>query len=127
MKGKALLANDRLKLYLTMLQSAAQHAGSPAAPLADCGRKLAQVALHDVWWLQDMVKTAYFDDQTLILPHLGQLLDALAADLSIMARSLCDGSPKSDPELIARRDLWLQQLHAMAGDKGPIRRALAIL
>jgi len=40
-KGKALLANDRLKLYLTMLQSAAQHAGSPAAPLADWGRKLA--------------------------------------------------------------------------------------
>src|SRR5674476_1030675 len=79
----ALLANDRLKLYLTMLQSAAQHASSPESPLADWGRELAQVGLHDSGWLQDLVKTAYFDNKTLVIPELGQLLDALAADLSL--------------------------------------------
>jgi hypothetical protein len=34
----ALLANDRLKLYLTMLQSAAQRAASPETTFADWGR-----------------------------------------------------------------------------------------
>lgn len=123
----ALLANDRLKLYLTMLQAAAQHAGSPEAPLADWGRELAQVGLHDCGWLQDLVKTAYQDDQTLVIPQLGQLLDALAADLSIMARPLCDGARAGHPDLLARRDLWLQRFHAMEDDEGLGRESLADL
>ncbi|MDO9197700.1 MAG: phosphate transport regulator [Rhodoferax sp.] len=123
----ALLANDRLKLYLTMLQSAAQHAGSPEAPMADWGRELAQAGLHESGWLQDLVKTAYFDDRTLIIPQLGQLLDALAADLSIMARPLCDGGRESPPDLAVRRDKWLQQFHAMEDDEGLTRESLAEL
>ncbi len=123
----ALLANDRLKLYLTMLQSAAQHASSPETPPADWGRELAQASLHGSVWLQDLVKTAYFDDRTLVLPQLGQLLNALSADLSIMARPICDGGRKSAPDLVARRDMWLQRLHAMEDDEGLSREALADL
>lgn len=123
----ALLANDRLKLYLTLLQSAAQHGGSPETPLADWGRELAQVGLHDSRWLQDLVKTAYFDHRMLVMPQLDPLLSALAADLSIMARPLCDGGPKNDTKLVARRDLWLKRLHAMADEKGLTRESLADL
>jgi uncharacterized protein Yka (UPF0111/DUF47 family) len=123
----ALLANDRLKLYLTMLQSAAQHANSPEAPITDWGRELAQVGLHDAGWLQDLVKTAYFDDKTLVIPQLDQLLDALVADLSIMARPLCDSGRESHPELLAQRDKWLQKLHAMEDDEGLGREALTDL
>ncbi|MFZ3141753.1 DUF47 family protein [Polaromonas sp.] len=123
----ALLANDRLKLYLTMIQSAAQHAGSPENPATDWGRELAQSGLHDAAWLQDLVKTAYFDDRTLVIPQLGQLLGALASDLSLMARPLCDAGHESHPALIARRDLWLQKLHAMEDGEGLGPQALAEL
>lgn len=123
----ALLANDRLKLYLSMLQSAAQHANSPESPLVDWGRDLAQVGLHDSGWLQDLVKTAYFDERTLIIPQLRQLLDALSTDLSIMARPLCDSGRESAPALVARRELWLQRLHALEDDEGLARESLADL
>jgi uncharacterized protein Yka (UPF0111/DUF47 family) len=123
----ALLANDRLKLYLTMLQSAAQHAGAPETPLADWGRELAQTGLHDAGWLQDLVKTAYFDDRTLVAPQLDQLLEALAADLAIMARPLCDGGRDSESDLATRRNHWLQKLHAMEDNEGLSRESLAEL
>jgi uncharacterized protein Yka (UPF0111/DUF47 family) len=123
----ALSANDRLKLYLTLLQSAALHANSPESPLVDWGRDLAQVGLHNSGWLQALVKAAYFDDRTLIIPQLRQLLDALAADLSIMARPICDGGRESDTDLVARRDLWLQRLHALEDDEGLGHESLADL
>lgn len=123
----ALLANDRLKLYLTMLQSAAQHAGSPETPVTDWGRELAHTGLHDSGWLQDLVKTAYFDDRTLVAPQLDQLLEALAADLAIMARPLCDGGRDSESDLVARRDYWLQKLHALEDNEGLSRESLAEL
>jgi uncharacterized protein Yka (UPF0111/DUF47 family) len=123
----ALSANDRLKLYLTLLQSAAQHAASPTVLLTDWGRDLAQAGLHDARWLQDMVKAAYFDGSMLILPQLNQLLAALAADLSIMARPVCDGGRDDPLTLAARRDVWLQRLHQMEGDEGISRAMLTEL
>ena len=39
----ALLANDRLKLYLSVLQSAAAHAADPQAPLPDWSAELREV------------------------------------------------------------------------------------
>jgi uncharacterized protein Yka (UPF0111/DUF47 family) len=123
----ALTANDRLKLYLTLLQSAAQHAGSQEIPLADWGRDLAQAGLHDAGWLRDLVKTAYFDGGMLVLPQLKQLLDALASDLSIMARPVCDAGRESPLNLTARRDMWLQKLHQMEDEEGLSREALAEL
>ena len=85
----ALAANNRLKLYLTMLQSAAQHAAAPEAPPADWGRELAQAGLHGAGWLRDLVKSAYFNDDILVLPQIDQLVDALSDDLALMARPVC--------------------------------------
>lgn len=123
----ALLANDRLKLYLTLLQSAAQHANSPESALIDWGSDLAKVGLHDAEWLPALVKTAYFDDRTLIIPNLHELLEALCIDLSIMARPFCDGCRDSHPELVAQHDKWIQKLHAMEDDEGLSRQALTDL
>lgn len=123
----ALLANDRLKLYLTLLQSAAQHASSPETHITDWGRELAQAGLHGSAWLQDFVKAAYFDGRTLVIPKMVQLRDALAADLAVMARPICDGDRQHDPELVARRDLWLQKIHDMGDAEGLGREALAEL
>lgn len=123
----ALLANDRLKMYLTLLQSAAQHARAPDSPLVDWGRELGQVGLREAGWPLELVKTAYFDDQILLTPQLDQLAEALAADLAIMARPVCEGGSHHNPELTVRRDYWLQKLHAMKGEEGLGAQALAEL
>lgn len=123
----ALLANDRLKLYLTLLQSAAQHAAAPQAPLPDWGHDLAQAGLHDTGWLQDLVKTAYVEDGTLMLPRLEPLLAALSTELVIMARPVSDAARGSHPNLLARREHWLQKLQSMQGQEGLGRSTLAEL
>jgi len=123
----ALLANDRLKLYLSMLQSAAEHAAAPAVPIADWSCDLAQAHLHDAQWLQELVKSAYFDNETLVIPQLTQLLNALTNDLTLMARPLCDAGGKAHPDLVERRDQWLQKLHALEDDDGLNREILVDL
>ncbi len=123
----ALLANDRLKMYLSVLQSAAQHARAPDTALVDWGRELSQAGLHDASWLPQLIKTAYFDDQALFSPQLDPLAKALAADLVIMARPVCDAGNHPNPALATRRDHWLQKLHAMEGEEGLCAQALADL
>lgn len=123
----ALAANDRLKLYLTLLQSAAQHAATPDVSPADWSQELAQSGLHDVLWLRDLVKTAYFDDNVLIMPQLDALLTALSSDLAVMARPVCDADSHVAAGLALRRDQWLQRLHGMEGDEGLSREVIAQL
>lgn len=93
----ALAANDRLKLYLTLLQSAAQRASAPEHTEGGWEAELARSLLRDAPWVQDMLQGAYFDDDLLVLPHLDDLLRALSADLSTMARPVCDTGPGSAP------------------------------
>lgn len=94
----ALAANDRLKLYLTLLQSAAQRASAPDKHTeGGWEAELARSLLHNAPWVQDMLQGAYFDDELLVLPHLDDLLRALSADLSTMARPVCDTGPDNAP------------------------------
>ena len=123
----ALAANDRLKLYLTLLQSAAQHASTPDAPAGQWEKGLAHTELQDAPWAQELVGGAYCDDDLLILPHLENLLEALSNDLTTMARPLCDTGQPSAAALAVRRDHWLQQLHALADDEGLRHAALTEL
>ncbi|MDP1936593.1 MAG: phosphate transport regulator [Hylemonella sp.] len=123
----ALSANDRLKLYLTLLQSAAQHADAPDASMIDWGQELAQAGLHDAAWLRELVKTSYLDGNVLVIPQLDPLLDALASDLTIMARPVCDSGHRAPEDLVVRRDQWLQRLHGMEGDEGLNREVIVQL
>ena len=123
----ALAANDRLKLHLTLLQSAAQHASTPDAPAGQWEKGLAHTELQDAPWAQELVGGAYCDDDLLILPHLENLLEALSNDLTTMARPLCDTGQPSAAALAVRRDHWLQQLHALADDEGLRHAALTEL
>ena len=123
----ALAANDRLKLYLTLLQSAAQHASAPDGPVGHWEKDIAHAGLQDAPWAQEMLSGAYYDDDLLILPHMENLLEALSNDLATMARPLCDAGQASADALTVRRDHWLRQLHALADDEGLRRAALAEL
>lgn len=123
----ALQANDRLKLYLSVLQSAAQRAANPAASSPDWTREIAHVGLRDASWLKDVATTAYLQDQTLIVPELSLWLEALASDLNLMARPLCDVPEHRDAPLAARRDRWLKKIEDLIDEEGLSAQALSDL
>lgn len=123
----ALAANDRLKLYLSMLQAAAQHASTPDAPLVDWDAELAANGLRDAPWLRELVKTAYFDDELLVIPQLDSLLSALSSDLTTMARPICDAGHAPSTDLVARRDHWLQRFSGLEEEEGLDRDLIAQL
>jgi uncharacterized protein Yka (UPF0111/DUF47 family) len=120
----ALQANDRLKLYLSVLQSAAQRAAHPATGPVDWSREIAHLSLHQATWLKDVTTSAYLQDQTLIVPQLSLWLDALAADLGIMARPVCDIADHKHPELAVRRDAWLKKIEELNDEEGLSPQAL---
>lgn len=120
----ALQANDRLKLYLSVLQSAAKRAANPAIPSSDWSREIAHLGLRDATWLKDVVTTAYLQDRTLIVPEISLWLAALASDLSIMARPLCDVAEHKNADLVARRDRWLKRIEDLNDEEGLSPQAL---
>ena len=56
----ALAANDRLKLYLTVLQAAQTHADQPNAGRLDLSREFATAQV-SAPWLHDLPATAFRD------------------------------------------------------------------
>ena len=86
----ALAANDRLKLYLSVLQAAQAHAEQPNAPVLDLGREFAAAHV-SAPWLADLPGTAFREGRTLHLPAFLRVAGLLKDDLRAMARPLADG------------------------------------
>jgi uncharacterized protein Yka (UPF0111/DUF47 family) len=120
----ALAANDRLKLYLSVLQSAWQRAAQPGASAPEWSSEIAHLGLHDAVWLKELARSAYLQDQSLIVPQFEQWLHALATDLVVMARPLCEDAGRRDAAFSARRDHWLRRLDALKEDEGLSAQAL---
>ena len=114
----ALAANDRLKLYLSVLQSAAHHAAHPDSEVPDWARDSARLTIRDARWIEDLCANAYFDDGLLVFPQIGQLMECLAADISVMSRPVLDaGDAPGSPEA-TRRDAWLKKLQSYGSQDG---------
>jgi len=103
----ALLANDRLKLYLSVLQSAAAHAADAQAPLPDWTAELRQHGQADLLWLGELATSAFVQDALLVLPQLETLTQAIGDDLQTMAKPVCESGGPAEPELCLRRGHWL--------------------
>lgn len=111
----ALSANDRLKLYLSVLQVAFAHAEHPDGELPDLTAEL--VAAHvDAPWLRDMPASASLMDGTLLLPDLTRLVQRLAEDLETMARPLLQPDEPANA-LHARVQHWLDELGTLRGER----------
>ena len=116
----ALRANDRLKLYLTVLQAAATHARAPQQPLLDLAREIraADIAVRaDADWLSDLPATATLQGETLRVPELPRPATSLHDDLVTMARPLLDPADGDEEPgsgaLGSRVRHWLDELAAL--------------
>lgn len=123
----ALLANDRIKLYLSIIQSAQQHAENPSSAIFDWRGELTRAGLKDFDWLIDLIKTATIKADKLILSDFQRLIDALATDMKIMSRPICDTTQNSHQELTNIRDEWIKQLESYFDQNGISREMINAL
>jgi uncharacterized protein Yka (UPF0111/DUF47 family) len=79
----ALLANDRLKLYLTVLQAAAAHAEHPELQLLDLSHETAAAGAGEAW-LRELPGACTRVGGDFMVPQLRQLAQRLADDLAVL-------------------------------------------
>lgn len=111
----ALAANDRLKLYLTVLQAAQAHAEQPSTAPLDMKHEFAAAQL-DAPWLLALPASAYLDGTTLHVPDLPSLKEKLRDDLRIMARPLDGDSEPAHRALTVRVEHWCAWLDGQPSD-----------
>jgi uncharacterized protein Yka (UPF0111/DUF47 family) len=114
----ALRANDRLKLYLTVLQAAATHAAAPDQPAVDLQREIAAADIRErdeATWLRELPANALRDGRTLLVPNFVRLRQRLASDLGAMARPVVE-DVDADPALVTRVEHWRERLQALQPD-----------
>ncbi len=111
----ALSANDRLKVYLTVLQSASSHASHPNREVPDLGQEIAAAGLNTAW-LHDLAAVARRVDEDLYIPDLPRLIKCVEDDLETMARPVLETMPATE-ELHRRVQQRLDWLRALAPDR----------
>ena len=115
---EALKANDRLKVYLTVIQAAAAHASAPQQPAVDLQREIAAADIRDrdeAAWLREIPANTLRDGRALSIPDFVRLRQRLGTDLRAMARPLAD-DVDADPSLVARVNDWQQRIEALKAD-----------
>ena len=114
----ALKANDRLKLYLSVLQAAHAQAHHPREAALDLSREIAAADITvraEADWLHDLPATAASEaDGALRVPDLPRLALRLADDLGVMARPLVEGDG-ADAAFAERVTHWQAELNALSG------------
>lgn len=111
----ALSANDRLKLYLTVVQAAVSHASHPDRDLPDLAKEIA-ATIPSGGWLQDVVATARRIDEDLLIPDMPRVVKCFVDDLAIMARPVLEASTP-DADCHSRVHHWLDWLGALPSDR----------
>jgi uncharacterized protein Yka (UPF0111/DUF47 family) len=111
----ALAANDRLKVYLTVLQAASQHASHPDRDAPDLTREIAAAGLNAAW-LHDLAALARRVDEDLVIPDMPKWVKCMQDDLAVMARPVLETVP-AGAELHPRVKHWLDWLHALPTDR----------
>jgi len=111
----ALSANDRLKVYLTVLQAASSHAAQPKRELPDLVTEMAAAGLSDAW-LQDVAAGATRIEADLHVPDMSRLVKCFAEDLGTMPRPVLETTAtEAEPRL--RVPHWLSWLGTLPADR----------
>jgi hypothetical protein len=111
----ALSANDRLKVYLTVLQSAATHAAHPHRDVPDLSKEISAAGLNP-GLLHELAAVSRRVDDDLFVPDLPRLVKGIADDLEAMARPVLETTPTGG-ELHRRVQHRLDWLGGLAADR----------
>jgi uncharacterized protein Yka (UPF0111/DUF47 family) len=111
----ALLANDRLKFALTILQSASAHANAPTMPALDLTRDYA-AARFDAPWLLEVPASGWYEGKSLHLPELAKLAALLRENLEAMALPLQGSSDPGHRTQCERTAAWCEWLAGLDRD-----------
>jgi uncharacterized protein Yka (UPF0111/DUF47 family) len=111
----ALSANDRLKVYLTVLQAAASHALHPDRDPPDLAQEISAAGL-TVSWLRDTAGAARAVNGDIVIPDLPRLRKCFLDDLVDMARPVLE-TAASVADLRSRVQYWIEQLGALSADR----------
>ncbi len=112
---EALRANDRLKVYLTVLQAASDHASHPEHEPDDLTPEMSAAGLKDAW-LHDTAAAASRVDHDVVFPDVRRLINCFVDDLAIMARPVMETTPPH-VDLHARAQQWIGWLGALPADR----------
>ena len=118
----ALAANDRLKLLLTLLQSAWQQAQTGKTQGLSFDAELRKAGCPDVGLIEGLAERAYLDDDRLVATGLQVIFRTLEADIALMARPVLAQTAQGDAAevaaLQARCEGWRARLVELAqGDE----------
>jgi uncharacterized protein Yka (UPF0111/DUF47 family) len=104
----ALTANDRIKYYLSLLQSAALHAAHPEENKGTLRTERIAARIEDTS-LDDLIGQARHERDTIRIPGCGRVLERIAQDLRVMAEPVRERFAK-------RLDGVLAKLPKVCGD-----------
>jgi uncharacterized protein Yka (UPF0111/DUF47 family) len=111
----ALSANDRLKVYFTVLQAASSHASHPNRDVPDLAQEIAAAGLNTAW-LRDVATVARRVDEDLRIPDMPRLVKSMEDDLAAMARPVLEITPAAEqPHLRVKH--WIDWIHALPKDR----------
>jgi len=111
----ALSANDRLKVYLTVVQAAAAHASHPDRDPPDLAKEIGAAGM-DAGRLHDVVAMARQVEGNLLIPDLPRIVKGLVDDLATMARPVLQTN-RADADCHSRVQHWLEWLGALPSDR----------
>lgn len=114
----ALNANDRLKLLITLLQSANQHALMPEAKVLNWGKDFRSAGFVELDWVKDFATSAYLEDESLIVSSQEIFFDNLQENLSLMARPVIELRDATNENLCARCEVWHSHLKKFSTAEG---------
>lgn len=114
----ALKANDRLKLLITLLQSAKQHATTPEAKVLDWGKDFRSAGFAELDWVKEFATSAYLEDEALIVANQEDFFESLQENLALMARPIVETHDATHEELRHRSETWHAHLKKFSNAEG---------
>jgi uncharacterized protein Yka (UPF0111/DUF47 family) len=117
--SRALDANERAKLRMTVLQDALSHAEQPSAPVRKLHSEGRVLGLDDIAFDATVSGARLIDGEHLALPGGKALIQGLCQDIKLMVEPLKTGDPKTAKSFCERLDAVDGELSSLADDVVP--------
>ncbi|MFA5902042.1 MAG: hypothetical protein WC829_23350 [Hyphomicrobium sp.] len=114
--GEALTANDHVKYYFALLQTARANADHPAVPVPDLKAERLASAVNDDWLDGVVAETRRPEPQRYAVPRIDEILDRISAGIAAMLACLPDDQQAALRERLETFDFKLAKAGVIAGN-----------